>query len=163
MACSATSPTALSWRALRLASPSPSAPWRPTPWRASSSHGREPICSRGTTLIVNQVRQRNPSSSLHRDEGLVTTFLVILLHGYHPPVPTCPFIEGLSSVSRSRKGSEKLAPFRTCTIHRIAVGDLSHTMFAQRGSVSLFFLSLRITADWRNVNALALPQTHSLQ
>ena len=59
----------------------------------------------------------------------------------------------LSSASRSRRRSEKARPFRTSTGLRIAVGRLSHTLFAQRGSVCINVYSLRIAADWGNVNA----------
>jgi len=41
----------------------------------------------------------------------------------------------LSSASRSRRRSEKAHPFRTSTLHRIAVGRHTHTMFVLRGSV----------------------------
>ena len=68
----------------------------------------------------------------------------------------------LSSASRSRGGSEEVYPLRTFTIHRIAVGHLSHTVFAQRGSVSMQLLILRIAADWRNVNQ-HLPSLRTLR
>src|SRR6266436_3534356 len=45
---------------------------------------------------------------------------------------------GLSSASRSRRRSEQAHPFRTSTLHRIAVGRHSHTLFDQRGSDYLF-------------------------
>jgi len=43
-------------------------------------------------------------------------------------------VRRLSSVSRSRGGSEMVHLFRTSTSYRIAVRDLPHTMFAQRGT-----------------------------
>ncbi len=51
--------------------------------------------------------------------------------------PTCAYLPahtGLSSASRSQKGSEDVLPYRSLTNHRFSVGYLPHTMFAQRGS-----------------------------
>jgi hypothetical protein len=70
---------------------------------------------------------------------------------WEPPtcayLPLQAFLARLSSDSRSRRGSEEMHPLRTLTYHRIAVGLLPHTMFAQRGSVFINLLLLRIAAD----------------
>src|SRR5947199_10666141 len=78
--------------------------------------------------------QRNLSSSPHCEEGVMTT-----LSGYAAAwePPTCAYLPahtGLSSASRSQKGSEDVLPYRSLTNHRFSVGYLPHTMFAQRGS-----------------------------
>src|SRR6266566_4046532 len=86
---------------------------------------------------------RNLSSSPHCDEGVMTT-----LNGYTAAwePPTCAYLPartGLSSASRSQKGSEEVLPYRSLTNHRFSVGYLPHTMFAQRGPdfyVLLFYV-----------------------
>ena len=47
---------------------------------------------------------------------------------------------GLSSVSRSRRGSEEETPGRALTTPRIAVGFLPHTIFDQHGSVFQYII-----------------------
>lgn len=93
--------------------------------------------------------------------------MVIAQHGDHPPVPTYRYPERsgnsttvgkrFSSAGRSRRRSGRVWPFRTSTLLRIAVGDHSHTLFAQRGSAC----GSRIPVDWRKVNppAKALPRS----
>jgi len=89
------------------------------------------------------MHQRNLSSSPHCDEGVMTT-----LNGYTAAwePPTCAYLPartGLSSASRSQKGSEEVLPYRSLTNHRFSVGYLPHTMFAQRGPdfyVLLFYV-----------------------
>jgi len=72
---------------------------------------------------------------------VTTFFLVILLRGNRPPVPTCQsFLKGkswLSSASRSRRRSGYVQPFRPLTLYRIAVGAHTPTDFVQRGSVCI--------------------------
>src|SRR6266446_7022873 len=126
--------------------------------------------SRGTTLLVFHshlpVLMRSRSHGDTRPYCIVAQverplISVMLLRGNHPPCPTCtadrrasmPAFFGLSSVSRSRGGSERAHPFRTFTNHRIAVGHRSHTMFAStRVSLYTLVVVLRIPADRRNVN-----------
>jgi len=86
----------------------------------------------------------------HRSEGGKTTFrllccmgathLVLLAHDRQIIYE----LSELSSVSRSRKGSEGVRPFRPFTICRIAVGYHPCTMFDQRGSDSLSIVTSRI-------------------
>jgi hypothetical protein len=58
------------------------------------------------------------------------------------PTMAIPVICGrtFSSVSRSRRRSESVSPFRTLTLYRIAVEYYPHTIFVQRGSVDSIFL-----------------------
>ncbi len=65
----------------------------------------------------------------------VTTQAVILLRGNHPPAPTCPSSNGRTFFGRPLTKAFQVAyPFRTFTMHRIAVGRSPCTLFAQRGS-----------------------------
>ena len=93
-------------------------------------------------------------------------FMVISLHGNHPPVPTClmsilPYMR-LSSVSRFRRRSEEMYPFRPSTLYRIAVGHLSHTMFVQRGSACMNLSGIKHTSKMSNCQTQILDLTRFL-
>jgi hypothetical protein len=110
--------------------------------REANVYSSEPYHTRGATLIASLTGEATFYLVIAGVETIHLSYLSSVI------VITIDITyKRLSSVSRSRMRSESAIPFRTFTLLRIAVGDRSHTVFAQRGSKRIVNLVCKDTSQ----------------
>src|SRR5450759_3462392 len=111
------------------------------PYCLSISRGRDAIRWRRPGLLHCGKGRKTTFCRLLYCVGTAHLFLLAAVQ-----LRYCMLCSWLSSVSRSRRRSEKGFPFRTSTLFRIAVGAHSHTLFVRRGSVYVIVVCIKHTS-----------------